>query len=297
MENSYLCPLCLQSFPISDIEALTIEHVPPVSVGGKPILAICRECNSHTGADIDAYLQNELQIDYDSKHFCEKAAKSKISFNGIEINGQTTFDAPKKFLFSVSSHNNDPVKFENFMRELHNASTGYELKFSTNIGKLKRDSRRANISLLKSGYFMAFSYLGYPFILNANLNIVREQILNPTKDILQNVFFAGSNQDIPDEQSCGVFCASFNGIKCILVIMSLRLSKSELSYKGAVALPHPEDINGTLYSTLLKSIGSPKHVEIIGEQCPFPIKPVPINESIFNIIGINRLLQNRRDGF
>ena len=166
------------------------------------------------------------------------------------------------------------------MTELHNACAGYELKFSTNIGRLKRDQRLANISLLKSGYLRAFSLLGYSYILNANLNIVREQILNPTKDILQNVFLAGSNQDIPNEQSCGVFCATINNIKCILVIMSLRLPKSELSYKGAVALPHPEDINGTLYSTLLKSMDSPKHVEIIGEQCPFPIESVTIDHSL-----------------
>ena len=52
MADAYICPLCLNAYPIGSTE-LTLEHVPPKSVGGKPILITCKACNNKCGADID----------------------------------------------------------------------------------------------------------------------------------------------------------------------------------------------------------------------------------------------------
>lgn len=285
LEDAYICPLCLQITPLSKINDFTIEHVPPLSVGGAPILVTCKKCNSNAGFNIDAFLQNELQLDYDIKYFCKKPTRSTIILNGFDINGKTIIEEDNIFHFSMNPQNNNPEKYSSFMNELKTHDGGYQLLVDTKIGRLKRDLRLANISLLKSAYLKAFSCLGYPYILNSNLNIVREQIINHSKDILKNIYFVGNNNDIPDEQSCGVYCANVNEIKCIIVIMSIGLSKSELSYKVAIALPHPEDSNGSLYSSLLERIKSQKHIQMFSEICTLPIKPVLIDETLCNFIG------------
>ena len=41
MDDAYICPLCQHVYAIAH-DALTLEHVPPESVGGKPILVTCK---------------------------------------------------------------------------------------------------------------------------------------------------------------------------------------------------------------------------------------------------------------
>ena len=50
MADAYICPLCQHVYAIAH-EALTLEHVPPESVEGKPILVTCKACNNSQGAD------------------------------------------------------------------------------------------------------------------------------------------------------------------------------------------------------------------------------------------------------
>ena len=57
----YYCPICqLGYYEVSAItgEELTLEDVPPKSIGGKPILLTCRKCNSSAGDKIDAAIAN-----------------------------------------------------------------------------------------------------------------------------------------------------------------------------------------------------------------------------------------------
>ena len=52
----YYCPICSLGYPVSSAitgDYLTIEHIPPESAGGKPILLTCRNCNSLAGHTID----------------------------------------------------------------------------------------------------------------------------------------------------------------------------------------------------------------------------------------------------
>src|SRR5688572_28923397 len=52
----YVCPLCVRGLRADALAArlLSIEHVPPRSVGGKPLTLTCKECNSRAGHTVDA---------------------------------------------------------------------------------------------------------------------------------------------------------------------------------------------------------------------------------------------------
>ena len=55
-DQKYYCPLCMVGFEYEAVVfgQLTLEHVPPKSVGGKEIILTCKNCNNSTGSTIDA---------------------------------------------------------------------------------------------------------------------------------------------------------------------------------------------------------------------------------------------------
>lgn len=56
MVDAYICPLCLSVYSIGNTD-LMLAHVPPESIGGKPILVTCKDCNSNRGTDISLFQQ------------------------------------------------------------------------------------------------------------------------------------------------------------------------------------------------------------------------------------------------
>ncbi len=61
LEPVYACPLCLRFFGERHLvnqeeNFLTIEHIPPESLGGKKGVLTCKECNSTHGHKLDSQL-------------------------------------------------------------------------------------------------------------------------------------------------------------------------------------------------------------------------------------------------
>lgn len=67
LEESIFCPICLQVFdstsliPIGE-NYLTIEHIPPDSLGGTPSLLLCKKCNNECGDTLDIHLLRYIQV-------------------------------------------------------------------------------------------------------------------------------------------------------------------------------------------------------------------------------------------
>ena len=279
MADAYICPLCQHVYAIAH-EALTLEHVPPESVGGKPILVTCKACNNRQGSDLDVYLMNALVISHNLKHLDTIPQKSRIAFNGVEINGQTTFSKSEGFKFMISPDNNNPIEFEGFMKEARNAKEGYEIKLTANITNRKRNTDLANIALLKSAYLMAFHELGYMYVLNPSTNVVREQILNPKQQLISTPYVIADETGIPEDIPQGVYYAQFDDIVCVVVVMNLQLPKSEQKHRKAVVLPNPQDFQCRIYSVLSKHIGELFNVHIFQTVSLLPIHSVRVDEKI-----------------
>lgn len=284
MVDAFICPLCLHTYAIGNTE-LTLEHVPPESVGGKPILITCKACNSNRGADIDVCLMNELEIVHNLTHLDTIPQKTKLAFNGVEINAQTTFSKTDGFKFMISPDNNNPIEFEGFMTEVKNAKEGYKIKIVADITNRKRDYDLANIALLKSAYLMAFHELGYMYVLNANTNIIRAQIQNPKKNVIGNAFIIDSKNGVIENLSDGVYYAQLNNVGCVIVIMELKLRQSEIKHRKAIVLPHPKDSHGQIYSELSQQIGKIVNVRILGSVSPLPVTSVKVDEKMSDLYG------------
>lgn len=284
MVDAFICPLCLHTYAIGNTE-LTLEHVPPESVGGKPILITCKACNSNRGADIDVCLMNELEIVHNLTHFDTIPQKTKLAFNGFEINAQTNFSKADGFKFMISPDNNNPIGFEEFMTEVKNAKEGYKIKIVADITNRKRDYDLANIALLKSAYLMAFHELGYMYVLNANMNIIRDQIQNPKKNVIGNAFIIDSKNSVTENLADGVYYAQLDNIGCVIVIMELKLRQSEIKHRKAIVLPHPKDSHGQIYSELSQRIGKIVNVRILGSVSHLPVTSVKVDEKMSVLCG------------
>lgn len=279
MADAYICPLCQHVYAIAH-DALTLEHVPPESVGGKPILVTCKACNNHLGADLDVYLMNELEILHNLSHLDTIPQKSRIAFNGVGINGQTTYSKSDGFKFMISPDNNNPIEFEGFIKEARNAKEGYQIKLKANITNRKRNVDLANIALLKSAYLMAFHELGYMYVLNPSTNKVREQILNPKQQLINVPCVIADEDGIPKDMLQGVYYAKLDDVVCIVVVMDLQLPKSEQKHRKAVILPNPQDYQCRIYSVLSEHIGESLNMHIFQATSLLPIHPVRVDEKM-----------------
>ena len=56
--NAYVCPLCVRLFGDDALKngQLTIEHIPPKSVGAQSVLLTCASCNNEAGSRLDSHL-------------------------------------------------------------------------------------------------------------------------------------------------------------------------------------------------------------------------------------------------
>ena len=54
--SNYRCPICENDFKQDDIDsgALTLEHIPPQSVGADLCMLTCKSCNTKAGTKLDS---------------------------------------------------------------------------------------------------------------------------------------------------------------------------------------------------------------------------------------------------
>ena len=279
-ENGYICPLCVEIFFKKDLNVnlknfLTLEDVPPAALGGKARILTCKKCNSRSGHKLDSHLLNAL-LEADSKLFLPNSETlSTFEIDGNVINGKIKIDNEGKFLIDFQKQYSNPQSSKEFKKGLFNSETVYNPIFYPNIRyttrfkskeitmKFKKtsDERRAAIALLRIAYLHAFSKLGNSFIINNNLKVIREQILNPEKEILPKVFWI--KYEFPED------CEGINIItwpkKLNCYLVTFRLITKSISRQFSIALPGPSEFGPDIYKNLeeILCVGDGTEKEVI----------------------------------
>ena len=252
--NGCICPLCFDVFFEKDLQTtiknyLTLEDIPPASLGGKPLALTCKNCNSRSGHELDAHLLKSL-VETDSQMFLPNS-KMNVTFDlgGNKINGGIQVDNKGTVRLDLYSKHSNPKEAKQFIKEMFPPKTLYNPLFYTEklfedeyqspTFKIKfkqtSNERRAEIALLRIAYLLAYSTLGNGFLINSNLYKVREQILNPDKEVFPRVFWL--KYDFPKENE-GVNIISLpKELRSFLVIFNLK-TKSQTRQFGIV-LPGP----------------------------------------------------------
>ena len=132
---------------------------------------------------------------------------------------------------------------------------------------------------------MAFSKMGYMYILQDTLDKVRAQILNQDKAILGNTFLIGRGIELMPDVQDGVYYGFVNEIRCVLVLMTLRIKKKNASnHRVIVALPHPDDKDDSLYEQLSK-MNSIKEISKLEEAVILKTKHIKVKEKLNDILA------------
>jgi hypothetical protein len=202
--RGYGCPLCLRSFPPSRSDDLTIEHVPPRSLGGTPTLLTCVECNSRAGGPdgVDTHARCAENVFDFALGAMESGHQAKLTIGGVSQNIRVSTSGPIRMLGVPEA---DPPGTADRMQAAFEESSSATSDPTLRI-TLFRDTfspRRQAISWLRSAYLAAFSAFGYRYILRSSLNDVRQQIHNPDAHILK-AFSLFTRKAPPDARYIGL---------------------------------------------------------------------------------------------
>lgn len=268
-ENGFICPLCFKLFSEKDLDLsldnhLTLEDVPPKSLGGKPTTLTCKDCNSKSGHSLDNNLLNRLlEIDADS-FLPNSKTKAKFKLSDKIVNGFIEVDKKGTLNINLQSERSNPKDSAEFMDEMFPPRTIYNPIFypekifehgykspEFNLEFLKKaNERKAEVALLRIGYLLAFSAFGNGFLINGGLYKVREQILNPEKEIIPKVFWLPI--ELPAEREGINIVTLPEELRCFLIVFRLK-TKSQ-SRQFSIVLPGPTDPGIKVYDFILNKL-------------------------------------------
>jgi len=186
------CPVCLRLFTVSDFESgrLTRGHSLPKSLGNPFHTLLCHRCNGKASRN-EAHLKrygnerwglptrpNErVPVEALGKRYRGTIQQAPSAQSGqlertLEIKPELGSRRPWATMELAQS-------IEAELRARRNAGHPYSIHDVIAI-RWHYDIRRVRLALLTAAYLDAFMRLGYAFVLNSNLDLIRAAILDPT---------------------------------------------------------------------------------------------------------------------
>lgn len=178
-EDEYVCPLCVHGFRRADIQALTLEHVPPRSLGGNPLVLTCRRCNQSAGGPdgVDTHARHlEHRLDL------LRGTMPKHLPVDFEVNGQSVIACLRHTkesgmeILGLSSPPGSRERLESELRQVTPGATPMKLR----LRGLPFDFEKHKVSWLRASYLVGFAALGYAYVLRPALAAVRQKIRDPS---------------------------------------------------------------------------------------------------------------------
>lgn len=255
------CPICEKHFTLAQIGSLSLEHNPPKSLGGKDNILTCVKCNNSAGSKIDAEILltlNELEFMKFKPNSSLKTKFHNKSTGEKGVNGNFSIDKNGTIIINVSPANNPKTKdafinsFEYEYRaydflENNLENIGLNKKLSFEIKKpTRRNERLASISLLKMGYLLAYEKLGHIAMFGKHMQIIRDQIQNPNKDIITKPFWLHYNY--PDNMLGVNIITKPIELKSFLIVFDLK-TKSD-NYRIGICLPGFDEEDNRIYDNI-----------------------------------------------
>lgn len=241
-DNSYRCPICLEAFSIDDLEAkrLTLDHVPPRSVGGRELCLTCVACNTNSGSSADYAIAEMTRVRRLSEALAGKGnsvVEAMLEAGGVAVRGELRVEGGA-FTMNVHQRRNHPASSGALRKYFDAAVAGGETDRSYRLStSFKYSKERLLAAYLRVGYLAAFSYFGYELILDGRFDIVRRQIRTPTERVVP---FAAANLDVlRDAESADPFVGRLIApVIGTVVFMPAPISGAAVAM--SIFLPSPE---------------------------------------------------------
>lgn len=296
--NGYICPICanifFESSLIDNVNPLTLEHIPPETLGGKANVLTCKTCNSRSGRELDIHLLNIL-LDSDFVSLLPNSStKTIFQHNGNKVNGTVNIGEDGTWNLNFKTQHSNPKEAQEFLKNVLPSKTpfkptlignsvfasGFKSPTFSFTKRLKANEKRAEIALLRIAYLYTFSFFGHGFLLNPNSNLIRKQILNPDSDIFPKPFWI--KYDFSDEWDGMNLITAPKELRGFLIIFTLQTESKKRKF--AIVLPGFSEPGLDVYRSIEQILGK-EHtmnnvtIDHIGEG------DIKNKESTFDCIG------------
>lgn len=186
--EAYPCPLCARGFSREALEdgTLTVEHAPPEALGGRPICLTCRDCNSTAGHTVDAHMRRrETSFDFVAGTM-DKPHPARFQVGATSVNVDYYY-GPAGIMVIGDPKRNHPEIQARFQAEFEDrARSGHisDLSFTVTPLKIGHKAQLDLVGWLRSAYLLAFAALGYRYIFQRRLEVVRRQLQAPEETLI-----------------------------------------------------------------------------------------------------------------
>lgn len=258
-DRLYFCPICANGYNASAVDAgdLTLEHVPPASIGGRGIALTCKVCNNTAGHTVDAELHRRDQQESFARMILQGQGVGKhpgiLSVGGDALNALIALEEDGRPVIEVRPENNNPAslnRLDQHMKEL--GTIGGEIKVTA---RARYHRRRAQVGELRSAFLAAFAMLGYKYAFHPRLVHVRQQIMKPDEKIIE-----GWNMDVTTPGQPRRMIALLNDPRAFVVQIGMR----------AVLLPAVQGGPEDLYAHVMAKYRQNEFVDFNGAPVGWP---------------------------
>ena len=173
---------------------LTDEHVPPRSVGGKPLVLTCQACNNLASGGLDESVADDEKLRTFGKPNSVGRLPGSVTVGGFRNNGSIGFDGKTFVLLGHPGQNNpETVAAHSQPLDAMGAGSSMTVKF-----RVRRDLRQASLGWMRAAYLVGFAVYGYRYVLQAAFNIVREAVAVPDLAAFEPTLLRGPNDGALD---------------------------------------------------------------------------------------------------
>jgi hypothetical protein len=193
LRKQFLCPTCLTSIPLHKKGNITEAHIIPRKAQGKLRTYLCKDCNSLFGRKQDKWFGELVRLNTEeaTSIFATDIRDGHFWIDNIRVNGDWEQKQNGTLSFYIHKDRNSPGI--NALMQDKFGMRPPTISLSLSFPVLKHE-RMIEIGFLTAAYLMWFRALGYSWVLQSHLNTIREQIMNPEKDILKTRFVAYCNK-------------------------------------------------------------------------------------------------------
>ena len=224
----------------------------------------CGECDSSAGTKLDSHLKNRLEAEAFFAGESDDEQKVWLTLAGYRVRTKLKIakipDGQNEFSLFMDHKHSHPDQIAGLVRSLESGEAQKSTPEGEFSGRLAFNMKRSRLSILRAAFLMMFRNFGYSYILNENLNRVRDQIIKPEEPIIQGRFDVGIVESIPYTNCVGII-TSPKEIRSFFVPMSFRTNSGKTVVK-AVVMPGLGDEDGSIYDRLEPELRSNKNVRV-----------------------------------
>jgi hypothetical protein len=256
----YICPLCTRAYSIElidhnfDNNHLTLEDLPPKSVGGNPKILTCKECNSKAGHSLDKAISESIKIE----QFFKKIPSTKVT-------GIVGFNKGRKFKTIIEVGKEGQLKFDIITpdnpllrKQLEHLRTHWDT--STMEFTVTFPQRAVYLaSLIRVGLLLSFYYFGNRILFEGNYHRIREYVTDRENVKLPHDGIVFLSDKMPTKS--GVHLLTYPEKNQVYLIIFSVKSEDTTRIVG-VPIPGPGELGWTRYCNF-NSLKSEEKVDFL----------------------------------